>query len=98
MVKRVRRITEGYYKGTNQLPPEGTSFVYYKKQSELVPGDIVNLTSPGSPFGWAVVTKVDESQVYFFRPWMKSDESGYPYIGVEQFSGFRSDRLIEVRP
>lgn len=61
--------------------------------------DVVKLLD--GPFGTAVVTKVGETEVTFFRPYATTADFSYtggviPYIGIEQFSRPRNGEHYEV--
>lgn len=73
------------------------------KYKDLKVKDIVRMSDTGAPFLDAVVIKVTEQMVTFFRPYIHfsdldagREDIVNPYIGREEFAVFRSDVEIEV--
>lgn len=68
------------------------------KMKDLKVGDVVSLTPYPKPFMSAVVSGIDETQIYFFRPYAHHDNDplkGYYevrlicYTGVETWSSYK---------
>ena len=64
------------------------------KSDDLRLADVVRLFD--GPFGWAIVMKIDEGGVHFYRPYAVTEGFSYTggvlaYVGIEQFSRPRSE-------
>lgn len=72
------------------------------KYKDLKVKDIVRCSDTGTPFADAVVIRVTEQMVTFFRPFIhfsdvdEREDVANPYIGREEFAVYRSETEIEV--
>jgi len=72
------------------------------KVKDLKIRDVVRVADTGAPFLDAVVIRITEQMVTFFRPYIYFSERdgredvANPLIGREEFSVHRSDTEIEV--
>jgi len=72
------------------------------KVKDLKIRDVVRVADTGEPFLDAVVIRITEQMVTFFRPYIyfsevdEREDVANPLIGREEFSVYRSDTEIEV--
>lgn len=72
------------------------------KCKDLKVRDVVRVADTGEPFLDAVVIRVTEQMVTFFRPYIhfsdtdEREDIANPYIGREEFLVYRSDTEIEL--